>query len=188
MIFTETNLSGVYMIDLEPISDERGFFARTWCAREFALHGLNSNLVQCNLSFNARRGTLRGMHYQVPPHEEVKLVSCISGSIYDVIIDLRKDSPTFCQWQAVELSAQSRQMIYIPEGFAHGFQTLQDDTSVFYQMSECYHPECARGFRWDDQMFGINWPIGDKIVSDKDQKWMWLEEKLKMAKEGAVDN
>jgi dTDP-4-dehydrorhamnose 3,5-epimerase len=173
MIFTETRLSGAYVIDLQCIKDERGFFARTWCKEEFEKHGLNSNLVQCNLSHNVKRGTLRGMHYQAAPHEEVKLVSCISGSIYDVIVDLRDKSPTFGQWQAFELSAQNHRMLYIPEGFAHGFQTLQDNTSVFYQMSEFYHPACAKGVRWNDPIFSINWPIAEKIMSEKDQKYGW---------------
>jgi dTDP-4-dehydrorhamnose 3,5-epimerase len=172
MIFTETRLLGAYIIELEPISDERGFFARTWCAKEFEEHGLNSNLVQCNLSFNARRGTLRGMHYQVAPHEEAKLVSCISGSIYDVIIDLRKESSTLYQWQAFELSAEKHRMLYIPEGLAHGFQTLHDDTSVFYQMSEFYNPECSKGVRWNDIRWGIKWPIASPIMSDKDKNYL----------------
>ncbi|NLE26759.1 MAG: dTDP-4-dehydrorhamnose 3,5-epimerase [Clostridiaceae bacterium] len=168
MIFTETRIKGAFIIDIEPIKDERGFFARTWCAKEFAEHGLNPNLVQCNISYNASRGTLRGMHYQIAPYEEAKLVSCISGCIYDVILDLREDSLTFKQWQAFELSASNHRMLYIPEGVAHGFQTLQDETTVFYQMSEFYHPECARGVRWDDPAFAINWPIVEKIISEKD--------------------
>ena len=173
MIFTETRLAGAYIIDLDCINDERGFFARTWCKKEFEEHGLNSNLVQCNLSYNAKHGTLRGMHYQAPPYEEAKLVSCISGSIYDVIIDLRDKSLTYGQWQAFELSAANHHMLYIPEGFAHGFQTLEDETSVFYQMSEFYHPECARGIRWDELKFSIKWPINQKIISDKDQSYKW---------------
>ncbi len=173
MIFTETRLAGAYIIDLDCIHDERGFFARAWCKKEFDAHGLNPNLVQCNLSYNAKRGTLRGMHYQVAPHEEAKLVSCISGSIYDVIIDLRDKSLTYGQWQAFELSAENHRMLYIPEGFAHGFQTLEDETSVFYQMSDFYHSECARGIKWDDLKISIAWPINEKIISDKDQKYGW---------------
>ncbi|HWQ42732.1 MAG TPA: dTDP-4-dehydrorhamnose 3,5-epimerase [Desulfosporosinus sp.] len=169
MIFTETSLPGAYIIELDTICDERGFFARTWCAKEFAKHGLNTNLVQCNISFNAYRGTLRGMHYQISPHEEAKVVSCIAGSIYDVILDLRADSPTFRRWQAFELSASNRRMLYIPEGCAHGFQTLQDDTTVFYQMSEFYHPEYSRGMRWDDSAFSIEWPVSSLIISEKDR-------------------
>ncbi len=175
MIFTETRLSGAYVIDLECINDERGFFARTWCRNEFDKHGLNSNLVQCNLSHNIKRGTLRGMHYQVAPYEEAKLVSCISGAIYDVIIDLRENSSTFKQWQAFELSAQNHRMLYIPEGFAHGFQTLQDNTSVFYQMSEFYHLECAKGVRWDDPVFGIKWLYEPPIISQKDKTYKLFE-------------
>lgn len=171
MIFSETSLAGAYIIELEPIKDERGFFARTWCAKEFEEHGLSSDLKQCNLSYNIKCGTIRGLHYQIAPYREVKLVSCISGSIYDVIVDLRKDSPTFLQWQAFELSDHNRRMIYIPEGFAHGFQTLQDDTSVFYQMGEFYHQECARGLRWDDSVFSIEWPIRNMIISKQDTEW-----------------
>jgi dTDP-4-dehydrorhamnose 3,5-epimerase len=168
MIFKETKLKGAYIIELEPIKDERGFFARTFCQKEFTKYNLNSHIVQCNISFNKKRGTLRGMHYQVAPYEEAKLVSCIRGAIYDVIIDLRPDSPTYCQWFAVELSSEDYKMLYVPKGFAHGFQTLEDNTVVFYQMSEFYHPECARGARWDDKAFGIEWPISVKIISEKD--------------------
>jgi dTDP-4-dehydrorhamnose 3,5-epimerase len=168
MQFSETKLKGAYIIEIERIEDERGFFARTWCKKVFEEQGLNSNLVQCNLSFNVKRGTLRGMHYQIAPHEEDKLVSCISGSIYDVIIDLRENSPTFCKWQAIELTAVNRLMLYIPKGFAHGFQTLQDDTCVFYQMSEFYYPESAKGLRWNDPAFSIMWPNEEMIISDKD--------------------
>lgn len=170
MIFTETPLKGAYIIELERIEDERGFFARSWCVREFEEHGLNPNLVQCNVSFNKKKGTLRGMHYRVAPHEEAKLVSCIRGAIYDVIIDLRSDSNTYCQWFTVELSAENYKMLYVPEGFAHGFQTLEDNTVVSYQMSEFYHSEYARGLRWDDPVFGIEWPeIGRRVISEKDQ-------------------
>lgn len=170
MIFTETKLKGVHIIEIERIDEERGFFARTFCRKEFESHGLNPNVVQCNISYNKKRGTLRGMHYQIAPHEEAKLVSCIKGAIYDVIIDLRPDSSTCCQWITVELPAPFK-MLYIPEGFAHGFQTLEDDTLVFYQMSEFYHPESARGIRWDDPMFAIQWPIHSRIISDKDKSY-----------------
>ncbi|SMD13493.1 dTDP-4-dehydrorhamnose 3,5-epimerase [Sporomusa malonica] len=176
MIFTETGISGAYCIDLELIKDNRGFFARMWCEKEFKEHGLNSNLVQCNLSYNISRGTLRGMHYQSAPYEEAKLVTCIAGSIYDVILDLRRDSPTFRQWKAFELSASNYRMLYIPEGVAHGFQTLQDDTCVFYQLSDFYHPEAAWGVRWDDPSFGMEWPITEKIMSKKDQAYDWWSE------------
>ena len=172
MIFKETKLKGAFVIELEPIDDERGFFARTFCRKEFRHHGLNPNLVQCNISYNKKKGTLRGMHYQVAPHEEAKLVSCLRGAIYEVIIDLRPDSPTYCQSYAVELRAENYRMLYVPEGFAHGFQTLEDNTLVFYQMSEFYHPECSRGMRWNDPAFGIEWPAaGKRIISDKDKSY-----------------
>lgn len=172
MIFSETKLPGAFIIQPELIQDERGFFARTWCQREFEQHSLNPHLVQCNLSFNKKRGTLRGMHYQALPHAEAKLVHCIAGAIYDVIIDLRPGSPNFKQWMGVELTAANRYMLYIPEGLAHGFLTLADETEVFYQMSEFYHPELARGMRWNDPAFKIEWPLSsDLIISDKDQKY-----------------
>jgi dTDP-4-dehydrorhamnose 3,5-epimerase len=168
MIFTETELKGAYIIELEPLEDDRGFFARSFCQREFEKQSLNFCVVQCNVSYNKKKGTLRGMHYQVPPHEEAKLVSCIRGTIYDVIIDLRPDSSTYCQWFALELSSENYKMLYVPEGFTHGFQTLEDNTVVFYQMSEIYHPECARGARWDDPAFGIRWPLPNRVMSKKD--------------------
>ncbi len=171
MFFTETKLQGAFIIEPEPIEDERGFFARCWCKKEFEEHDLNPHLVQCNISFNKKKGTLRGMHYQVAPHEEAKLVRCTMGAIYDVIIDLRPESPTFKQWVAVELTALNRRMLYVPEGFAHGFQTLEDNTEVLYQMSEFYHSECARGVRWDDPAFGIKWPDGNRIISVKDLQY-----------------
>ena len=170
MIFKETRLKGTYVIEIEPIEDGRGFFARTWCKEEFEQRDLNSNLVQCNISFNEKRGTLRGMHYQTAPYEETKLVKCTRGSIYDVIIDLRPNSETYKQWISIKLTAENRKMFYIPEGFAHGFQTLEDNTEVFYQMSEFYHYECAKGVRWDDEGVGIEWPIKYKIISEKDNK------------------
>jgi len=171
MIFKETKLKGAFIIEPERLEDERGFFARTWCQREFEAHGLNPRLVQCNISFNKKKGTLRGMHYQIAPYEETKLVRCTMGAIFDVIIALRPDSPTFKQWVAVELTAENRRMLSIPEGFAHGFQTLEDNTEVFYQMSEFYHPECARGVRWNDPAFGTEWPLSDPILSDKDRSF-----------------
>ena len=172
MKFTETPLKGAYVIKTELIEDERGFFARSWCKREFKTHGLNPNLVQCNISFNNKKGTLRGMHYQKPPHEEAKLVRCTMGSIYDVIIDLRNDSPTYKNWFAVELTSKNRKVLYIPEGFAHGFQTLKDNTEVFYQMSEFYNPENAKGLMWNDSSFQIEWPSETaKIIADKDCNW-----------------
>ncbi len=171
MIFTETPLKGAYIIELERIEDERGFFARSWCAKEFAEHGLNPNLAQCNVSFNKKKGTLRGMHYQAPPHEEAKMLRCTKGSLYDVIVDLRKNSPTFKQWFSVDLTAENRKQFYIPEGFAHGFLTLEDGTEIFYQMTEFYHPESANGIRWNDPAFQIKWPISDWIISENDRKY-----------------
>jgi len=171
MIFTETSLKGAFLIEPERLEDERGFFARTWCQREFEAHGLNSRLVQCNISFNKKMGTLRGMHYQVAPYEEARLVRCTQGAIYDVIIDLRPESSTFKQYIAAVLTAQNRTMLYVPEGFAHGFLTLEDNTEVFYQMSEFYAPEYARGVRWNDPAFGIQWPAEIQVISDRDQNY-----------------
>jgi len=171
MIFKETNLKGAFIIEPEIMADERGFFARTWCAREFETHGLTPNLVQCNISFNKQKGTLRGMHYQVVPHEEAKVVRCTMGTIYDVIIDLRPNSPTYKRWVSVDMSAENRRMLYIPEGFAHGFLSMEDDTEVFYQMSEFYAPECARGVRWNDPAFNITWPLGVTVISEKDGQY-----------------
>lgn len=169
MIFTRISLSGAYLVTLNPIADERGFFARSWCRNEFASRGLNPNLVQCNITSSQKRGTLRGMHYQKAPHEEVKIVRCTKGAIYDVIIDLRPTSPTFKQWFGVELTADNHFMLYIPTGFAHGCQTLQDESEIFYQMSEFYHPESAASVRWDDPAFGIQWPDDSRIISRRDQ-------------------
>jgi dTDP-4-dehydrorhamnose 3,5-epimerase len=210
MIFKETELKGAYIIELEPIEDERGFFARSFCQKEFELHGITMNVAQCNISYNKMKGTLRGMHYQAAPYKEAKIVSCIRGSIYDVIIDLRSDSPTYCQWIAVELSAVSSEqlaassepsavssqdsapgsqpsdhrsspsahrspltahykMLYVPQGFAHGFLTLADNTEVFYHMAEFYAPGYGRGIRWDDPVFGIKWPEEINVISDQDK-------------------
>lgn len=171
MKFNEMSLKGAYLIDIEKIEDERGFFARSWCVEEFKKHGLNSKLVQCNISYNNRKGTLRGMHYQVKPHEEDKLVRCTKGAIYDVIVDLRPTSDTYKQWISQELTSENRKTIYIPKGFAHGFQTLTDNTEVLYQMSEFYQPEFARGFRWDNGLYNIMWPIEEKIISEKDKNF-----------------
>jgi len=169
--FSPTALAGACIIDIEPVPDERGFFARSWCREEFARHGLNPDLAQCSISFNKKRGTLRGMHYQAEPHEETKVVRCTRGAIYDVIVDLRPASPTFRKWIAVELSADNRRMLYIPAGLAHGFQSLTDDTEVFYQISAPYHPESARGARWNDPAFGIEWPVAERVISDKDRQY-----------------
>jgi dTDP-4-dehydrorhamnose 3,5-epimerase len=172
--FHETELPGAFVIEPERMEDDRGFFARTWCVREFADHGLSTDLVQCNVSYNARQGTLRGMHYQVAPHAEVKLVRCTRGSIFDAIVDLRPDSPTFRRWVGVELSAENGRMLYIPGGFAHGFQTLEDGSEIFYQMSTFYHPESARGLRWDDPAVKIAWPLEAVNVSEKDRAYSLL--------------
>jgi dTDP-4-dehydrorhamnose 3,5-epimerase len=171
VIFTETHLKGAYIIDIEKLEDERGFFARSWCLREFEAHGLNPNLVQCNISFNTHRRTMRGMHYQGKPFEETKLIRCTMGSIYDVIVDIRPNSPSFKQHLGVILSPENRRMLYIPEGFAHGFLTLEDKTEIFYQMSEFYAPDHARGFRWNDPAFGIEWPENVLIISDRDRDY-----------------
>lgn len=172
MIFHETGLSGAYLVELERRIDERGFFARSWCQREFAEQGLNSNLVQCNISFNKVRGTLRGLHFQVAPSEEAKLVRCTQGAIFDVIIDLRMNSPSFAKHYGVQLDAENRLMLFVPEGFAHGFQTIRDATEVFYQMSEFYVPEAApTGVRWNDPAFGIEWPIADPVMNERDRSW-----------------
>jgi dTDP-4-dehydrorhamnose 3,5-epimerase len=156
------------VIELDRLEDERGFFARSFCRDEFAAHGLRSSFVQCNISFNARRGTLRGLHFQASPHEEAKLVRCTRGAVFDVIVDLRKASATYRQWIAVELGADNHRMLYVPEGFAHGFQTLEDASEVFYQMSETFRPEASRGVRWNDPAFGIDWPLANPTVSARD--------------------
>jgi len=170
-VFVETFLKGAFVVDLEKREDDRGFFARAFCQREFAEHGLEVQVAQCNISFNERKGTLRGMHYQVSPFEEAKLVRCTRGSIYDVIIDLRGDSRTFGRPFGVELTARNRRMLYIPREFAHGFQTLEHDTEVFYQMSQYYSAEHSRGVRWNDPAFGIEWPPDERIISERDQQY-----------------
>jgi dTDP-4-dehydrorhamnose 3,5-epimerase len=172
MLFKETKLRGAYIIELEPIADERGSFARTFCRAEFSRHGLNPHVAQCGISYNRGKGTLRGLHYQIAPFGEAKLVTCVAGSIYDVIVDLRPDSPSYCEWLAVQLSARHpRSMLYIPENFAHGFQTLEDETEVSYQMSQIYQPESARGVRWNDPAFRIAWPEDQRIISVKDRSF-----------------
>lgn len=168
MIFTETILKDAFVIDLEKLEDERGFFARCWDNKKFKELGLDPNLVQCSISFNKNKGTLRGMHYQDAPFEENKLVRCTRGKIFDVIIDLRPKSMTFKKWFGIELTDDNYKMLYIPKGVAHGFQTLEDDTEVFYQMSEFYMPEYARGIRWDDPVFHIDWPLKISVISQKD--------------------
>lgn len=172
MKFVATPLAGVFVVEIEPIADERGLFARTFCRDEFAAQGLVPDLVQCSVSFNKQRGTLRGMHYQLMPHGEAKLVRVTQGSIYDVALDLRPDSPSYCRWFAVELSAENRRALYIPVGCAHGFQSLKDEAEVFYQMSACYQPEAARGVRWDDSAFAIAWPLPEPILNAKDRSFV----------------
>jgi dTDP-4-dehydrorhamnose 3,5-epimerase len=169
--FTATALAGAYIIDIERLGDERGFFARTFCRDEFAAHGLRNAFVQGNVSSNARKGTLRGLHFQKKPYEEAKLVCCTRGAIYDVIVDLRRDSPTFRQWASFDLSAGNRRLLYVPEGMAHGFQTLEDESDVFYLMAEMYHPEAAAGVRWNDPAFGVAWPSAAPILSERDARY-----------------
>ncbi len=171
MIFTRMGIEGAYIIEPEPLADERGFFARSFCEEEFRKNGLETEIVQCNISYNKKSGTLRGMHYQIPPFEEAKIVSCTRGSIYDVVLDLRRGSPSYCRWFATELSENNYTMVYVPKGCAHGFLTLEDDCMVYYQMTEFFHPECARGVRWDDPAFGITWPHPAEIISEKDQSY-----------------
>jgi dTDP-4-dehydrorhamnose 3,5-epimerase len=171
MIFTGTNIDGVWVIDAERLEDERGFFARTWDADEFTEQGLNPELTQCSISYNLARGTLRGMHYQAAPHEEAKLVRCTAGAIFDVALDLRPGSPTFKAWFGVELSAQNRRALYVPEGCAHGFLTLEDDSEVHYQISQAYMPDAARGVRWDDPAFAISWPGEVVVINERDRSY-----------------
>lgn len=178
MKFEQTELDGAWIIDINRLEDERGFFARTFCQREFIEHGLNTRLAQCNVSYNKYKGTLRGMHLQVAPFQEAKLVQCTAGAIYDMIIDLRPGSPTYLKHIGVTLSATDYRMLYIPEGFAHGFITLTDDVNVFYQMSEFFAPECARGFRWNDPAFEITLPEEIKVISERDATYPDFSEDL----------
>jgi dTDP-4-dehydrorhamnose 3,5-epimerase len=171
MIFTKPHLKGVFVLEPEKLEDDRGFFARSWCQREFEAHGLNPRLAQCSISFSQQRGTLRGMHYQTAPCDEAKLVRCTAGSIYDAIIDLRPEASTFKQYFGLVLTAPSHKMLYVPEGFAHGFVTLEDNTEVFYQISEFYSPEHAKGVRWNDPAFGIEWPLIPSTMSDRDRNY-----------------
>ncbi len=175
MEFIPTKLEGAWIIEPQLHEDSRGLFARTFCAREFGEQGLVANFVQCNTSWNARTGTVRGLHYQLPPSTEVKLVRCTAGALLDVIVDLRQSSPTYLQHVAVELTATNRLALYIPEMFAHGFQTLEEGTEVFYQMSEFYAPKLARGIRYDDSKLGIKWPLPVAAISDQDLSWPLLE-------------
>jgi dTDP-4-dehydrorhamnose 3,5-epimerase len=171
MLFTSTGVAGAFLVEPERIRDERGFFARTWCGDEFGAQGLNPSLVQCSVSFNRRKGTLRGMHYQTHPYQEAKLVRCTRGAMWDVAVDLRRGSPTYLAWHGVELTADNHAMLYIPEGCAHGFLTLADETEVFYQMSAPFAPTAARGVRFDDPALGIAWPGEVVVVNQRDRAW-----------------
>jgi dTDP-4-dehydrorhamnose 3,5-epimerase len=176
MVFKEIRLKGAFIIELEKIKDDRGFFSRAWCQEEFHAHGLDSNIAQCNLSFNAARGTLRGLHYQIAPYEETKVIRCTRGKIFDVIIDLRPKSPTYLQWTGIELSLENRKMVYVPENFAHGYLTLADNTEVFYQVSQFYSPGSESGIRWNDPSINIKWPeIPNLIISEKDKNWPYFK-------------
>jgi dTDP-4-dehydrorhamnose 3,5-epimerase len=171
MVFTETRVRGAFLVDLDRIHDERGFFARSWCHREFQTHGLNPCVAQCNISRNRLAGTLRGIHFQAHPHEEAKLVRCTKGAIYDVVVDLRKGSETFLQHDAVVLTDDNHRALYVPEGCGHGFLTLADDSEVFYQMSQFYEPTAGRGVRWDDAALGIGWPQPILVISERDRTY-----------------
>ncbi len=176
MIFEELKLKGVFKIELEKIEDSRGFFSRTWDQNEFEKYGLNNKIVQCNISFNKNKGTLRGLHYQVSPFEEAKLIRCTQGKIYEVMLDLRKESKTYKQWESIELSQYNYNLLYVPEGFALGFQTLEDNTELFYQMSEKYVPESARGINYKDPEFNIDWPLKIETISERDSSFEFFKE------------
>lgn len=171
MIFKETKIKGAFVIELEKREDDRGFFASSWDKKIFESLSLESKIAQCNISFNKKKGTLRGMHYQLLPHAEIKVVRCTAGKVFDVIIDIRPESKTFKQWFSVELSWENRKMLYVPKGCAHGFITLEDNTEIFYQVSEFYSPEAERGILWNDSLFGIEWPMKPVIISEKDKSW-----------------
>ena len=176
MKFSRTSLAGLWLIELELREDERGFLARTFCETEFAQHSLNTRWPQCNLTLTKKRGTIRGMHFQAEPKPEIKLIRCAAGKIFDVLMDVRRDSPTFGRWEGFELSAENRRQLYVPGGFAHGFQCLTDNCEVFYQMSEFYVPELARGLLWNDPAVGIRWPLADAFVSERDRNLPKLAE------------
>ena len=176
LIFKQTPLAGLYVVEPEILTDDRGLFARTYCEREFSSQGLSLRIVQCNVSSNRLKGTLRGLHYQKDPHGEVKLVTCTRGAIYDVAVDLRRASPTFAKWFGIVLSAENRLMLYVPEGFAHGFQTITDDVELFYQMSQFYVSEAAAGVRWNDPQIGLKWPFPDPILSPRDRSLPLLDD------------
>jgi len=171
MKFHETKLKGAFIIDIQELGDERGFFARAWCKREMQEHGLSADLAQANVSLSTKKGTMRGMHYQISPHEESKLIRCTRGSLYDVIVDLREDSPTFKEWIGVELTADNHRMLFVPEGFAHGFVTLEDDTEAYYLVTEFYTPGAEQGLRYNDPNLGIEWPVTVTVISEKDASW-----------------
>jgi dTDP-4-dehydrorhamnose 3,5-epimerase len=171
LIFTASKLKGAFVLEPERREDQRGFFARTFCQHEFEAHGLNPLVVQCNIAYNKRKGTMRGMHFQNPPHQEAKLVRCTKGAIFDVILDLRRDSPTYKQWVSAELTEDNHKMLYVPEGFAHGYQTLTEVSEIIYQVSQFYAPESASGVRHDDPAFAIQWPLPVAVISDLDRKW-----------------
>ena len=175
MRFQDTPLAGAYVIEPEPIEDDRGAFMRTFCREEFEAHGLIGVFVQCNVSYNTRKATLRGLHFQKPPHEEGKLVRCTAGAVFDVIVDIRPESQTYCRWFGVELTRDNRHALYIPPGFAHGFQTLADHSEIFYQMTEFHHPESGVGLRWNDPAFGIEWPLPNPIISRRDAELAELQ-------------
>ena len=176
MKFYKAELDGACVIELDKLEDDRGFFARTWCQKELEEHGLTARIAQANVSFNTKAGTLRGMHYQVAPYEETKLIRCTRGALYDVIVDLRSDSPTCKQWMGVELTAKNYKMLYVPAHFAHGFVTLEDDTEVIYFVSEFYTPGAERGLRWNDPELGITWPCHAEVISEKDANWPDISE------------
>ena len=178
MKLSETKLQGVYVIKIEKLEDERGFFARTWDKEFFKSNGLNTDLVQCNISFNKKKGTVRGLHYQIPPYEEAKLVRCTHGKVFEVVIDLRKNSKTFLQWEGIELDSKNHEMLFVPEGFALGLQTLEDDTEIYYQMSQSYKPEYSRGIKWNDITLNISWPLEPTVISEKDENLGPLNEDM----------
>jgi len=176
MKFDELEIKGVFLIEIEKNTDERGFFARTWDKKKFLENNLNPDLVQCNISFNSKKGTIRGMHFQSKPYEEAKVIRCIQGKVFEVFIDLRKNSNTYKKWGSIELNFESNVELYVPEGFAVGFQTLEDNTELFYQMSQYYMPQNSKGIRWNDPFFKINWPLTPSIISKKDQGWSDFKE------------
>jgi dTDP-4-dehydrorhamnose 3,5-epimerase len=171
MIFTATRLEGAWLIDIESREDERGFFARIWCRQELTAQGLDPEIAQESLSFNRHRGTLRGLHFQRPPREETKIVRCMRGGVFDVIVDLRPESSSYLRWQGFDLTAENRKALYVPKGFAHGFQTLEDNTEIVYQISEFYAPDSAGGYRYDDAAFSIAWPLPTTVISERDLGW-----------------